>query len=77
MTNFEKIKSMNEERMTEFILSAIDDLTTFFEYCPNHCPTYDKENCCCQYDEKGTCYMSDEQIVRWWLNRKVCYNKEK
>ena len=63
MTNLEKIKSMTEDELVEFLLSIADATDIYTGYCSNICP-YRDTTC------EGDCLISDERIVREWLNSK-------
>jgi hypothetical protein len=59
MTNFEKIKSMNKEQMTDFIFHALyDDICDYCENCGNPC------------NEDEDCF-ENEEIIKKWLESEV------
>ena len=59
MTNFEKIKSMNKEQMTDFIFHALyDDICDYCENCGNPCN--EDEDC-----------LENEEIIKKWLESEV------
>lgn len=56
MTNYEKIKSMSIEQMTDFILGAIDtDICDYCEHRDDNCKYY-----------TAPC-MENEEIIAIWL----------
>ena len=56
MTNYEKIKSMSEERMTDFILGTMDtDVCDYCEHRDDDCKNY------------TTPCMENEEIIAKWL----------
>lgn len=60
MTNFEKIKLMNKEQMTDFIFHALyDDICDYCENCSIPC----NEDC-----------LEDEEIIKKWLESEVNSN---
>ena len=57
MTNFEKIKSMNKEQMTHFVLDTLNnDVCHYCEICSIPC----NEDC-----------LENEEIIKKWLESEV------
>lgn len=62
MTNFEKIKLMNKEQMTDFIFHALyDDICDYCENGGNPCN--EDEDC-----------LENEEIIKKWLESEVDTN---
>ena len=68
MSNFEKIRSMDIDEMSKFLSEALGEVGidefAGYDFCKNHCPRrFEKTDCACD--------MSDEQIMKWWLEQEA------